>query len=65
MRCPVCGSENVYVLETRNGEDGRTIIRRRECSGCLAKFKTTELITELKPFREYQYKRMGRRPYGE
>lgn len=61
MRCPICGSENVYVLSTRDGEEQQTIVRRRTCAGCRAKFKTVEVITGIKPFKEASYKYVERR----
>ncbi|MHC4874388.1 MAG: NrdR family transcriptional regulator, partial [Planctomycetota bacterium] len=34
MRCPYCRKDNDKVVDTRPGEDGRAIRRRRECLEC-------------------------------
>ena len=41
MICPECGSENVYVKETR-GSDTATVERRRVCEVCRLSFWTYE-----------------------
>jgi transcriptional repressor NrdR len=48
MRCPYCGTENSRVVESRAGEDGSTIRRRRECTntGCTRRFTTYERIEQ-------------------
>ncbi|QQE77129.1 transcriptional regulator NrdR [Alicyclobacillus sp. SO9] len=48
MRCPYCGSDNSRVVESRTGEDGSTIRRRRECTsaGCGRRFTTYERIEQ-------------------
>lgn len=48
MRCPYCESENSRVIESRNGEDGSTIRRRRECTNpaCERRFTTYERVEQ-------------------
>lgn len=50
MRCPYCGTDNSRVIESRAGEDGTTIRRRRECvsDDCSRRFTTYER-TEHRP----------------
>lgn len=51
MRCPYCGTDNSKVVESRAGDDGTTIRRRRECTyeGCARRFTTYERV-EQRPF---------------
>ncbi|WP_390628919.1 NrdR family transcriptional regulator [Bacillus litorisediminis] len=42
MKCPICKSENVRVLDKRNRTKG--IYRRRECEDCLTRFSTHEFV---------------------
>lgn len=44
MRCPFCGNEESQVKDSRPGEDGTAIRRRRQCEGCGARFTTFERI---------------------
>lgn len=44
MRCPSCDALESKVLETRTAAEGRTIRRRRQCSGCELRFTTSEQI---------------------
>lgn len=44
MKCPYCGEENSKVLESRNGTNGKSIRRRRECVKCKNRFTTYETI---------------------
>jgi len=48
MRCPYCGSDNSRVLESRTGEEGSTIRRRRECTNeeCGRRFTTYERVEQ-------------------
>lgn len=48
MRCPYCGTDNSRVIESRAGEDGSTIRRRRECAnqGCDRRFTTFERVEQ-------------------
>lgn len=42
MDCPDCGHERTSVVDTRPGEDGATVRRRRECQRCTFRFTTYE-----------------------
>ncbi|CAA9281283.1 MAG: Ribonucleotide reductase transcriptional regulator NrdR [uncultured Chloroflexi bacterium] len=42
MRCPSCHSDDLRVLETREGDNA--IRRRRRCEACGRRFSTTERI---------------------
>ncbi|MDF1486207.1 transcriptional regulator NrdR [Ramlibacter sp. H39-3-26] len=42
MKCPFCGHAETQVVETRIGEDGDFIRRRRQCSACDKRFTTYE-----------------------
>jgi transcriptional repressor NrdR len=44
MKCPVCHQDNDRVVDTRMGEDGSAIRRRRECCNCGRRFTTFERI---------------------
>lgn len=44
MICPVCGSWQTKVEETRNNKDGRKIKRRRKCMTCSSTFNTWEAV---------------------
>ena len=44
MRCPFCRSDNDRVIESRSGDDGATIRRRRECLACRRRFTTYERV---------------------
>ncbi len=48
MRCPYCGCDNSRVIESRAGEDGCTIRRRRECTNpdCARRFTTYERVEQ-------------------
>lgn len=53
MRCPFCRADNDRVIDSRAGDDGATIRRRRECLTCRRRFTTYErlerqLLTVLK-----------------
>jgi len=47
MKCPYCASPDNEVVETRIGEDGATIRRRRECSSCKKRFTTYERVENI------------------
>jgi len=57
MQCPQCDSPS-RVLESRSADGGRAVRRRRECSGCGARFTTFERISVDRLFVR---KRDGRR----
>ena len=44
MRCPFCRSDNDRVIDSRSGDDGATIRRRRECLACRRRFTTSERV---------------------
>ena len=44
MFCPFCGNEETNVKDSRVVDDGKSIKRRRVCSGCEARFTTFERI---------------------
>lgn len=46
MRCPFCREDNDKVVDSRAGEDGFTIRRRRECQVCHRRYTTHERIEE-------------------
>ncbi|MCF8563450.1 transcriptional regulator NrdR [Alicyclobacillus tolerans] len=48
MRCPYCGADNSRVVESRAGDDGTTIRRRRECTNdaCARRFTTYERLEQ-------------------
>ncbi len=43
MKCPVCGCEDLRVIDSRPSENN-TIRRRRECENCKARYSTYESI---------------------
>lgn len=42
MHCPFCQHSDTKVVDTRIGEDGYSIRRRRECLACHRRFTTVE-----------------------
>ncbi len=44
MRCPYCASEDTRVIDSRLGDGGESVRRRRECVGCEERFTTFEHI---------------------
>ena len=49
MRCPYCSSEDTRVLDSRLGDSGECVRRRRECKGCEQRFSTTEHVVLQMP----------------
>ena len=47
MKCPKCESDDTRVLESRVSHEGRSVRRRRLCSGCAHRFTTFEKEEEL------------------
>ena len=47
MRCPFCKKEDSRVIDSRAADDGNTIRRRRECTGCGKRFTTYEVIEKI------------------
>jgi len=46
VRCPFCRENDDKVVDSRTGEDGAAIRRRRECLACGRRFTTYERIDE-------------------
>ena len=44
MKCPICGSPDSKVIDSRPIEDGNSIKRRRECISCQKRFTTFEIL---------------------
>lgn len=49
MKCPKCSSKKIRVVDSREGGDGRSVRRRRECEDCGMRFTTFERIEEMLP----------------
>ena len=47
MRCPFCSEQESKVVDSRHSEDGLSIRRRRECTRCLRRFTTYEVVETL------------------
>ena len=47
MRCPFCKKADSRVIDPRAADDGNTIRRRRECSGCGKRFTTYEAVEQV------------------
>jgi transcriptional repressor NrdR len=47
MKCPVCNYQETKVVDSREGSDGITIRRRRECLKCGFRFSTYEQVELL------------------
>jgi transcriptional repressor NrdR len=47
LRCPYCGKADSRVIDSRSAEDGNTIRRRRECTGCGRRFTTYEVVEKI------------------
>lgn len=47
MKCPFCGRDNDKVIDSRGGEDGSAIRRRRMCLECDRRFTTYERVAEV------------------
>ncbi len=46
MRCPYCRVDNDKVIDSRTGQDGFAVRRRRECVHCGRRFTTYERVEE-------------------
>lgn len=46
MRCPKCGKDHDRVVDSRSGDDGGLVRRRRLCLMCHHRFTTTEQVVE-------------------
>jgi len=49
MQCPRCSSSKTRVVDSREGAEGRSVRRRRECESCEFRFTTFERIEESLP----------------
>lgn len=49
MRCPRCDSPKTRVVDSREGGDGRSVRRRRECEVCEFRYTTFERLEESLP----------------
>lgn len=49
MRCPRCDSSKTRVVDSREGVDGRSVRRRRECEACGFRCTTFERVEESLP----------------
>ena len=47
MKCPYCQEDNDKVIDSRAGDEGYAIRRRRECLACTKRFTTFERVAEL------------------
>ena len=47
MKCPYCQADNDKVVDSRAGEEGYAIRRRRLCVECEKRFTTYERVAEL------------------
>ena len=47
MKCPFCAHIGDKVVDSREGKDGDSIRRRRECQGCSRRFTSYERIDEI------------------
>ena len=46
MRCPYCKEDDDKVVDSRSGEQGHVIRRRRECLKCSRRYTTYERVEE-------------------
>ncbi|MCC7201689.1 MAG: transcriptional repressor NrdR [Nitrospirae bacterium] len=49
MKCPFCGHLEDKVVDSREGREGGSIRRRRECLRCRRRFTTYEHIEDVLP----------------
>ena len=47
MKCPFCGNIEDKVVDSREGKEGDSIRRRRECLSCERRFTTYERVDEI------------------
>jgi transcriptional repressor NrdR len=47
MKCPFCNHMEDKVIDSREGKEGESIRRRRQCLGCEKRFTTYERIDEV------------------
>ena len=44
MHCPFCASDDTRVIDSRLGDSGESVRRRRECQECSERFTTFEYV---------------------
>ena len=49
MRCPYCANDDTRVIDSRLGDGGESVRRRRECQSCSERFTTFEHIVLQMP----------------
>lgn len=49
MRCPYCANDDTRVIDSRLGDGGESVRRRRECQSCNERFTTFEQIVLQMP----------------
>lgn len=49
MRCPFCAHQEDKVVDSRSGQDGLLIRRRRECLACHRRYTTYERVEKVFP----------------
>lgn len=49
MKCPSCKSSKTKVIDSREGSDGKSVRRRRQCETCSFRYTTFERIEESLP----------------
>ncbi len=47
MKCPFCGHIEDKVVDSREGKEGDSVRRRRECLACERRFTTYERVDEI------------------
>ena len=47
MKCPYCQCDNDRVMDTRSGEEGYVVRRRRMCCNCNKRFTTYERVESI------------------
>jgi transcriptional repressor NrdR len=47
MKCPYCKADNDRVIDSRSGDEGFAIRRRRQCLKCEKRFTTFERVAEV------------------
>lgn len=50
MRCPYCQFEDTRVIDSREGDGGESVRRRRECQSCSERYTTYERVELRLPF---------------
>ena len=49
MRCPYCANDDTRVIDSRLGDGGESVRRRRECQSCEERFTTFEQLALQMP----------------